>query len=264
MTTTDTDLTGADNPTDPVSPAEEVVTAAVAEEITALLDLPELLDEAVKSSVMGELASVSKRIARGAVKDMLTDDVLAGMVETARHQVEVVLNPAVGGGDQQEQAEEAEEEAEEPQTYYADVVDFVDNYLGVNYRRDVHDYDPPMRWCPEWIRHGEAKSRLSALWLAFEHLRQGEHLEQVKFWRDCVDPTMDRLLSTNGPFKHCSVFSGHSEAYKKMPTAAIGAQVVAVTRHGGHPGTWVETSSQLIVPASVIAARATRDVGDPF
>ncbi|MGW4635574.1 DUF4913 domain-containing protein [Nocardia sp. NPDC004415] len=259
MTTTD-NLDVA-NPTDPVSPAEEAVTAAVEQEITALLDLPELLDEAVKTSVMGELASVSKRIARGAVKDMLTDDVLAGMVETARHQVEVVLNPAAGGSGQPEPQEEQEEE---PQTYYADVVDFVDNYLGVNYRRDVHDYDPSMRWCPEWIRHGEAKSRLSALWLAFEHLRQGEHLEQIKFWRDCVDPTMDRLLSPSGPFKHCSVFSGHSDAYKKMPTAAIGAQVVAVTRHSGHPGTWVETSSQLIVPASVIAARATRDVGDPF
>ena len=255
MTTTENTPTTTGTPNEP-DPAQETMAAAVEEEITALLDLPEVLDEAIKKSVESELTAVSKRIAREALTDMLTPDVLAGMVETARHQVEVTLNPAVA-------AEQAEAETE-PENFYADVVDFVDSYLGVNYRRDVHDYDPSLRWCPDWIRHGEAKSRLSALWMAFEHLRQGEHLEQAQFWINYVDPTMDRLLHKEGPFKHCSVATGHSEAYKKMPTSAIGAQVVAVTRHPGQRGAWVETASALVVPASAVASRATRDVGDPF
>lgn len=226
-----------------------------AADVTALLDLPEMIDGSIKRSVTSEIDAVAKKIAKDAVKDMFTEDVVAGMVEAARHQVELALNPPVEGP--------SEEEAEpKRENRYRDVVDFVDNYLGVTYRRDVFDFEPELRWCPHWALHAEAKGRLHALWMAFEHLRQGKNLEQAQFWIHYVDPTMDRLLDKSGPFRHCSISKGHKDTYKKLPTDTGDPRIAAVAVNTGATGSgWVQRpESRVLVPSGWDAERKPREV----
>ncbi|MFI7531501.1 DUF4913 domain-containing protein [Nocardia salmonicida] len=245
MTTTDdTTVDEQSTPTD--------AQAASTVDVMGLLDLPKMIDASIKRSVKGEIDAVSKKIAKDAVKDMFTDDVVAGMLESARHQVELALNPPV---------EEPAEEEPQRENYYRDVVDFVDNYLGVTYRRDVFDFTPEFHWCPHWALHAEAKGRLQALWMAFEHLRQGKNLEQAQFWINYVDPTMDRLLDKNGPFRHCSISKGHKETYEKLPTATGDPRIAAVASNAGAPGSgWVQRESTVIVPSGWDTERKPREV----
>ena len=56
---------------------------------------------------------------------------------------------------------------------YASVVEFVENYLSLVYRRQVTDLSDTV-WCPEWWQHAEAVARLDALWRA-----RGERFEHV-------------------------------------------------------------------------------------
>ncbi|OBA50871.1 hypothetical protein A5780_30750, partial [Nocardia sp. 852002-20019_SCH5090214] len=133
------------------------------------------------------------------------------MAETAAHEAELALNPPVALVEPEPEPQQESAPAEEPQRLYASVYEFVEDYVAQVYRREVtgRSSDRTRRWCPQWWRHGEARGRLKALWMAFESLRQGETVEQSVFWINHFTPHMNALFDTEGPFKFCSAVDGH-------------------------------------------------------
>lgn len=234
------------------NPAEEAVAAAVASKVVPQLDLPELLETALLKAVNTQIGAEAKKIADGVVADMLTDEVRAGMLETARHQTEVALNPVPVEDPAPEPVEEpvAEpaEEEEQRKLEYETVDEFVTQYVAVNYRREISGRAPTHRWCKKWFLHGEVKERMTALWVAFEHLRLGKTTEQSAFWLMHFDQHMDRILDPNGPFKHCSVRDGHSEELGELPTSPMPKDLA--------PSGYETHASGIIVPASSPSSRS--------
>lgn len=108
---------------------------------------------------------------------------------------------------------------EQKTTIYSGVVEFVENYLSVVYRRQVSDLSDTV-WCPQWWKHTEAIVRLDALWRAWEHLRQDGATGMSVWLLDHADPHMKVLLDPRGPFKYCSVRNGHKDMLGPLPLAA--------------------------------------------
>lgn len=103
-----------------------------------------------------------------------------------------------------------------PSLVFATVDLFVQEHLALNYRRNLN-VQGGHTWCPEWWRHGEAISRLEALWRAWEDLRRDGKTGMSSWWRDHADHHMQILLSTDGPFKGCSVDKGHNPRLEPLP-----------------------------------------------
>ncbi|MEV2219780.1 MULTISPECIES: DUF4913 domain-containing protein [Nocardia] len=99
---------------------------------------------------------------------------------------------------------------------YSNVVDFVENYLGLVYRRQVTDISETV-WCPEWWKHAEAVARLDALWRAWEHYRLEPSTGLSIWFLDHADPHMTKLFDPRGPFKYCSVRNGHKDMLSPLP-----------------------------------------------
>lgn len=94
----------------------------------------------------------------------------------------------------------AQEEAKAaPELYYANVDEFVRDFLRYVYRRPIDGRY--VFWSPEWWRHDEALNRLEAMWRAWEHLRLDPATGNSVWWRDHADPHMRVLLSPAGPFR---------------------------------------------------------------
>ncbi|MGV9924740.1 DUF4913 domain-containing protein [Nocardia rhamnosiphila] len=102
---------------------------------------------------------------------------------------------------------------------YKNVVEFVENYLSVVYRRQVSDLSDTV-WCPEWWKHTEAIARLDAMWRAWEHLRQDGATGMSVWFLDHADQHMAVLLDPKGPFKYCSVRNGHKDMLVPLPLTA--------------------------------------------
>lgn len=223
-------------------------------------NMTEMLDAALKRAVNSELDVLAKSMAKDALAEMLTDEARAEMVEAARHQVEIALNPPPA-----EDSEEVAAEPAPPETCYANVADFVENYVAVIYRRDVTAHSGKMRWCPQWWLHGEVKSRFAALWMAFEKLRLGKGLEQSQFWLQHFDPMMVRIFDSEGPFKHCSAREGHKALYSVMPTVPADSRVADPrTIPGVGDDNWTELpGSKILVPNNFDPDRKPREVA-PF
>ncbi|WP_280263502.1 DUF4913 domain-containing protein [Nocardia wallacei] len=99
---------------------------------------------------------------------------------------------------------------------YSNVVEFVENYLSLVYRRQVTDLTDTV-WCPEWWKHAEAAMRLEALWRAWEYLRQDGKTGMSVWFLDHADPHMGKLFDPRGPFKYCSVRNGHKDMLNPLP-----------------------------------------------
>ncbi|WP_223836023.1 DUF4913 domain-containing protein [Streptomyces venezuelae] len=112
----------------------------------------------------------------------------------------------VSGTPAQTQTPEAGGEAAE--FYFADVFAFVTDYLAVMIRRPLDGTSAT--WCPHWWEHPEAGARLSALWLAWEHLRHDPALGMTTWWIHHADPHLKVLMDPRqGPFAACSP-EGHA------------------------------------------------------
>ncbi|MFD3698922.1 DUF4913 domain-containing protein [Streptomyces sp. NPDC058646] len=93
--------------------------------------------------------------------------------------------------------------------YFADVFDFVTGYLAHTIRRPLDG--TTATWCPRWWEHVEAGARLSALWLAWEHLRHDSGLGMTTWWIQHADPHLRILMDPQqGPFAACSP-KGHTQ-----------------------------------------------------
>lgn len=93
---------------------------------------------------------------------------------------------------------------EEVETHFPNLGAFVEWLVSAwDHRLGPNDWV----WCPQWWKHGEAFSRLSALWRAWEEMRQTPSGLSA-WWVDHLDRHMPMLLSPSGPFRHCWE-SGH-------------------------------------------------------
>lgn len=100
-------------------------------------------------------------------------------------------------------------------TRFPSVYGFVTGHLSDLYRRDVSGQK--VIWCPQWWAHGEAVSRLEALWRAWEHLRLDGGTGMAVWWKDYADPTMAVLFDPQGPFAGCSTDRGHKPRLLPLP-----------------------------------------------
>ncbi|WP_019146620.1 DUF4913 domain-containing protein [Aeromicrobium massiliense] len=87
--------------------------------------------------------------------------------------------------------------------HYADVFEFVGDFLAVVYARKIGG-NSGFRWCARWHHHPEAVARLTALWEAFETLRTEPGTAMSTWWNDHADPTMATLTAGDGPFRECT------------------------------------------------------------
>lgn len=60
------------------------------------------------------------------------------------------------------------------------------------------------RWCGQWWQHGEAISRLTSLWHAWEALRLQPGTGIASWYRDHLDHQLLILMGARGPFYQCS------------------------------------------------------------
>ena len=91
--------------------------------------------------------------------------------------------------------------AETPEPVYLAVEDWVIDYFLPMFRRTLGG---EYRWCRQWWRHGEAISRLTALWHAWEVLRLQPGTGISTWYRDHLDHQLPILMGARGPFYQCS------------------------------------------------------------
>jgi hypothetical protein len=99
---------------------------------------------------------------------------------------------------------------------YGSVVEFVENYLSLVYRRKV--VDEGRVWCPEWWKHTEAVIRFDALWRSWERYRLGGDTGMSLWFLDHADAHMSVLFDPKGPFAACSIHHGHSDRAWPLPS----------------------------------------------
>jgi hypothetical protein len=80
------------------------------------------------------------------------------------------------------------------------VEDWVDEYFRPMFIRPLGG---EFRWCPQWWRHAEAVSRLTALWRAWEVFRLEPATGIADWLRDHLDHQLPILLGPRGPFFQC-------------------------------------------------------------
>jgi hypothetical protein len=119
---------------------------------------------------------------------------------------------------------QAKENGEEDQTpreddfkskmRYKNLVDWLEDYFFEMVRRRLGGQ---MTWCAKWWLHPEAISRLDALWLSWEFLKDDGALGMSNWWLSHVDPHMSVLMSRdNGPFASCKP-ELHRDDLKSLP-----------------------------------------------
>jgi hypothetical protein len=101
--------------------------------------------------------------------------------------------PTQRGGDQ----------ADEPEPVYDTVQDWVSWHFLPMYRRPLGG---EYRWCPQWWRHAEAITRLTALWQSWEAMRLQPGTGISTWLRDHLDHQLPVLLGRSGPFAQCSEY----------------------------------------------------------
>ena len=95
----------------------------------------------------------------------------------------------------------AVDEDDLPEPVYARVQDWVSEHFIPMYRRPLGG---EFRWCPQWWRHAEAITRLTALWQSWEAMRLQPGTGTANWLRDHLDHQLPVLLGRSGPFAQCS------------------------------------------------------------
>ncbi len=107
---------------------------------------------------------------------------------------------------------------ETPEPVYPAVEDWVSEYFLPMFRRTLGG---EYRWCGQWWQHGEAISRLTALWHAWEVLRLQPGTGIATWYHDHLDQQLPVLMGSRGPFYQCSE-TVHREPREAAATPAPG------------------------------------------
>jgi hypothetical protein len=105
-----------------------------------------------------------------------------------------------------------------PQPVYTAVEDWLDGYFLPMFRRTLGG---EYRWCGQWWQHGEAISRLTSLWHAWEVLRLQPGTGIAVWYRDHLDHQLPILMGARGPFYQCSETT-HREPHQAAAVPAPG------------------------------------------
>ena len=105
-----------------------------------------------------------------------------------------------------------------PEPVYTTVEDWVTGYFRPMFRRTLGG---EFRWCAQWWQHGEAISRLSSLWHAWEVLRLQPGTGIGTWYRDHLDHQLPILMGARGPFYQCSE-TAHREPHEAAALPAPG------------------------------------------
>ena len=62
----------------------------------------------------------------------------------------------------------------------------------------------PVKWCAQWLAHGEAVLRLEALWRSWEIHRLDPGRGMATWLRDFADNQLAALLADGGTFRTCT------------------------------------------------------------
>ena len=126
--------------------------------------------------------------------------------------------------------------------------DSVENWVAAHflpmYRRPIGG---EFRWCPQWWRHAEAITRLTALWQSWEAMRLQPGTGTANWLRDHLDHQLPILLGRSGPYAQCSP----DEHIEPRPAAAVPPPPGWWDAEGEDPG----DVRPLAIPASSPAAR---------
>ena len=94
---------------------------------------------------------------------------------------------------------------------YDNVEDWVRGYLLVNFSRPFGEVGTQRwYWCPQWWRHNEAVTALTALWYSWEHARL-QPTGMLGWLRD-LHHHLSVICSPDGPFRECSQADGDRPA----------------------------------------------------
>jgi hypothetical protein len=96
------------------------------------------------------------------------------------------------------------------QPVHLTVEDWVSEYFLPMFRRTLGG---EFRWCAQWWQHGEAISRLTALWHSWEVLRLRPGTGIATWYREYLDHHLPILLGARGPFYQCSE-TAHREPHE--------------------------------------------------
>jgi Domain of unknown function (DUF4913) len=103
-----------------------------------------------------------------------------------------------------------------PEPVYMAVEDWVTSHFLPVFRRALGG---EYRWCGQWWRHGEAVSRLTALWHAWEVARLQPGTGIAAWYRDHLDHQLPVLMGPRGPFCQCT----ETDHRDLRPAAAVPA-----------------------------------------
>ena len=100
--------------------------------------------------------------------------------------------------------------AEVPEPVYTQLEDWLTGYFLPMFRRTLGG---EYRWCAQWWQHGEAISRLTSLWHAWEVLRLRPGTGIATWYRDHLDHQLPIIMGARGPFYQCSE-TAHREPHE--------------------------------------------------
>jgi hypothetical protein len=106
-------------------------------------------------------------------------------------------SPGDGSADEHPQAPGTQA----PEPVYTALEDWLSGYFLPMFRRTLGG---EYRWCHQWWQHGEAISRLTSLWHAWEVLRLQPGTGIATWYRDHLDHQLPILMGARGPFYQCS------------------------------------------------------------
>lgn len=97
-----------------------------------------------------------------------------------------------------------------PEPVYTQLEDWLIDYFLPMFRRTLGG---EYRWCAQWWQHGEAISRLTSLWHAWEVLRLRPGTGIATWYRDHLDHQLPIIMGARGPFYQCSE-TAHREPHE--------------------------------------------------
>lgn len=161
------------------------------------VDIQTIAGSLVASTVTTEIHRQVQRevapVVTEAVATVLTPARLDAIRVAATVAAEAELSPA--------QPDPAEAEEAAPALYYGSVDEFVREFIGPIFRRNVGEEGrADYRWSARWWESAEAVTRLEAIWRAWEHLRLDPATGTSVWLRDHADHHLGVLMSPTGPF----------------------------------------------------------------